>query len=765
MRLQPRSAGFIYNRELDESKPLGGILEARGLNKQICEELARGPQNLTPDNKPLPERRKHSIKKAFNSRSKRKSLKENNKMPVATHRTSDGREYGQILSEQIYDSGGNASTYQVNRRRRSRTPSTSGIQQKHPTASFDFVRHVSSAIHHANGTGHRVSEHSAHSSLAEYRLSPHQTAEIEIPTPTSEILMDRLSEGYTAAGQKEEIPESLLRESTTDDSLGLLRDFSQILSQNEAADLSAGVLQVPVPEAEHQPRVRDFAAGGSMPLSHARAAIHCRSRSPVKKTIEKTEAPLAPERSFDANICRGQLASRLGRNFNSIILPPKAFKDTPGRLPLKPPLSMTQEQVQVSKTSPVNYHSKGPSVVSAESTAEDVQSDASSGVVFDAQSAVFIKVPPQPGPAPLTPLPSLPEGLDNFAPMTSKASQSSQNSASPESSPSKGPPQKSPARSQYKLYPSVDSSPSQTSDSPIRRNAATEGVTWLSPPLRSKRRGCSFSRSDCFPTSMNASTMDEPGQWKKERVDETRHKKLRDLGRMRSQSESIAEVKPVARDTANGKINNEGVAALSSPMDSYNAETFPVKHRPQITHGSNLSASTTLQYRGSGMLSQELSPIIVVAEQEPTSRSHQAPPPNSHFSKTNTEEQAQDFKFNGFDPALPNLTAATLQGPGDKSKARPVSSHSLPITRPLASQTTIRHLSPTLGRPYHLSGFEARLSAMERKNAMLERAFLAVLHTSAASGNGLGLKRMDDARGDLSDDLSDIYGDRTGYIW
>ena len=772
-RLQPRNPGFTYNKRLGEE------LERRRLNKQICEELVKGPQTVAQDNKLPQKHRKHSISTIFSSRSKREYLKESSKMPVATHRTSDGRKYGQILSEQIYDSSGNASTYQVNNRRRSPTPPSSDIQQKHAKTSFDLVRHVSSAIHHINGTKQPMSERSAQSSLgieeARHRLSSYQPA--GIPNPTLELLgnkslTDRPTEEDTVAGRNEEIPASLLKRSTTDDSLGLLRDLSQILSQGETAHLCASASHVPVAVAEHLPRVRDFAANGSIPVSRARAPVQRKSRSPAKIKRKRDEAPVTPDRSFGADTCRGQLANRLGRSPNGINLPSMVLRDRAGP-PLEPPLPMSQEQALGTKTSPaINYHSKAPSIVSAESTAEDIQSDASSGVVFDAQSAVFVKIPPQPGPAPLTPLPSLPEGLDNFASLGPKAIQLSPNAASPESSPPKVPPQKSPARSQYRLYPSVDSSPPKRPSSPIRMNPATEEVTWLSPALHLKKRDCSITRSDYLHTNMSDSKLDEPAQWNKKRPDKTRQTKQRDLDRMKPQRTMIAEVEPVDQDTVNGKTCNDGAAGLPYPVDSYSSENPPVKHRPQASQISNLNASTIHQYRDSSTLSQKLSPIIVIAEQEPTSQRRRGLSPDSTFSRDIIDEQTQDSKINRVYPVMPHPTCPTLQGLDGKSKARPTSSHSLPVPHPLASQAITGPLAPPLREPschlfhrsstHEMSVLEARLSAMERKNSMLERAFLAILNTSAAFGDGLRLKGMQDICEDTSSGLSGRYGERFG---
>ena len=759
--LQPRNPGFTYNKRMGEE------FQRRRLNKQICEELVKGPQIVTHDKRSPRKNRKHSINTVFKSHSKRNYWKDNSKMPVATHRTSDGRKYGQILSEQIYDSSGNASTYQVNNRRHSPTHPISEIQQKHATTSIDLVRHVSSAIHHINGTKQPTSERSAQSSLgneeAKHRSSPYFG---------NEFLTDRPTEGYSVTGRNEDIPAPSIGKSTTNDSLGLLRDLSQILSRGETANLCAGASHVSVAEAEHLPRIRDFAANGSIPFSHAHASIQRRSRTPAKLRGKQNENPVTPDRYYGADTRTGQLANRLDRSPNGIILPPMVLRDSTGP-PLEPPSPPTREQVPGTKTSlAINYHSKAPSIVSAESTAEDIQSDASSGIVFNAQSAVFVKVPPQPGPAPLTPLPSLPEGLDSFTPLRHRAIQSSPNAASPESPPPKAPPQKSPARSQYRLYPSVDSSPPKRSSSPMRMNPAPEEVTQPSTPLHLRKRDCSFTRSDYLHASMSDSILDEPEHWNKKRVDRTRQTKLEDLDRTRPQKKLIAEVEPVAQVTVDGKIYNDGAAGLPYPVDSYSSETLPVKHRPQASQVSNLSASTTLQYRDSSTLSQKLSPIIVIAEQEPIPQGRRGLSPDPHSNRDNNDEQTQDFRISRFYPVLPHPTCPTLQEPDGKSKARPVSSHSLPVPRPLASPATTGHLAPPLREPschlFHHSSthetslLEARLSLMERKNTMLERAFLAVLNTSAAFSDGLGLKGIKDTCENTSNGLSDRYGERFG---
>ena len=193
-RLQPRTAGFSYNCEADQSNILGEILEPRRLNRQICEELLKGPLGATQDDKPPSEHRKHSLMKVFSSRSKRESAREDKKMPVATQRTSDGRKYGQILSGQSYDNSRNASTYQVNERR-ALLPLASEGQQNHPTDSCDFVGNIESGIHRFNGTKEPVRKRSAHKSVGVERLKIdcHLTRPMNYPIPSLKALENYIS--------------------------------------------------------------------------------------------------------------------------------------------------------------------------------------------------------------------------------------------------------------------------------------------------------------------------------------------------------------------------------------------------------------------------------------------------------------------------------------------------------------------------------------------------------------------------------------------
>ena len=558
---------------------------------------------------------------------------------------------------------------------------------------------------------------------------------------------ERSAAGRNDANQPESSAEagpmqSPPRRSNTDDSLGLLRDLSQILSQGETTLPTTGASQASVPEAEKQPRVRDFAGNGSASFSRVHAAIRRRSRSPVKRTSKQTEASDKQKRCLTAAATfEGKEANSIGWGVDSVILPSISSKE-PARPSLALPLPLHQNQVLGTKISPtINHQSKAPSIVSAESAAEDIQSDTSSGVVANAQSAIFVKVPPQPGPAPLTPLPSLPEGLDSFVPATPRARQWSQKTASPESSPPKIPPQKSPARSQYKLYPSTDNSPSKQPGSPIRMNTATEPEQVIfrqSPPLRSKRRGISFPRSHHLPTSMSVGTLDELEQWNSERAENTRQQKLRDLACMRSRKATVEEIETNTRSVVNGESYHEDDAELPSPKNYGNAARFPLGHRPQPSQLNNLNATR---------MRHKLSPVIVIAEQEPISPVQRAPSQKPQCSRNSLDGHPLGFK----------TTSPALQRPEGESKVRPVSSHSMPVPRPVASRVPSPHVSPLLGgssrRSLHhcsmheLSGLEARLSAMERKNVMLERAFLSVLNATAAFGGNLRSPGVESANG------------------
>ena len=728
---QPRSAGFSYGCQLDQRE----TRETRRVSEYICEELVKGPATIAQDDKP-----RHFIQTMLTSISKHRSMKENNKMLFARRRTSEGRKYNQIVCERICND--NASAYQVNECRQPLTPTGKGRRRQVNTSS-DLASDVI-----AGTTEEPVHGCLAHSSLedgeASHRHLPYQTLGCASPTSSNlgnKHLKRRGLAGNTTAPWDGAILESSQRKSTSDDPLGLLRDLSHIMSQGETSPPATNVSQV-----EDQPRIHDFATIGSALAPRAHVAARRRLRSPAKAIGKQTVGEVTKDKSLNTATRGGQ--SRLGRNSDCIILPTMAFKG-PTTSPLVSPLPIAEEHIL--GTTVIHCQSKEASTVSTGSNAEDNQSDASSGVVSNAQSAVFVKIPPQPGPAPPMPLPSLPEGLDNFAPATPKASPSSRNSASPGSWRTKLSPQNSPARYQYRLYPPMNGSPSKMLSSPSGVDAdinSTQVTMQPSSPLRWNRGGSSFPRSEILPASMSVGRIGELERRKKEKAGNTRRETPLDLARMSSHQAIIAKRESLLRNGVNRESYRE---EMPNSIDSHNTALYPIERAPETSHTSSVGVATTLPYRNSSAFSPKLSPIIVVAEQEPTSPVQQAPSQKSLFSKKKAPGQPQGLKANGFHPVPFHLASPILQQSVYENGARPISSHSLP------NPHLVARLSSLLKRPSDRSShhssihendrIEARLSAMERKNALLERAFLAVLETSATLAGGLEEDGREDVGG------------------
>jgi len=438
------------------------------------------------------------------------------------------------------------------------------------------------------------------------------------------------------------------------------------------------------------------------------------------------------------------------------------------------------------KPSPIiHHHSKPPSIVSAESAAEDVQSDASSGVVSNAQSADIMRGQiatdhhhhahthklPMPGPPPTGALPSLPEGHDDEAPTTPRFSGSSQRVNTPGKSPGTvAVPTKSPKRPEYRFLPSDCSPPmvkQPASPQNFKETAPEQLIPSSSTQIRIKRQGVAFPRPDQLPKSVSAGDMD---QWQQQRNEKTKACKAQDLARLRSHKATIENVNATVSGRTKCEEHRVGIAVQPSIEDLCNSSLFSGRHRPHASQTTDLSLSTTPQNerisalpksRESSTLSQRLSPIMVVAEQEPVSPVLRLPSQNgrasnrnsindeasnTRFSRDSTEELPRTFQTIGFHSGPSHPASPSLQLPEDEVKARPLTAHSMTASRPVASRTpppfTHSLLRAQSNRSSHqtsmhevqVSELEARLSAIEKKNVMLERAFLAVINTSAAYG-------------------------------
>ena len=438
-------------------------------------------------------------------------------------------------------------------------------------------------------------------------------------------------------------------------------------------------------------------------------------------------------------------------------------------------------------------HSKSPSGISVGSNENDNLSEVSSAIISDAQSVSIHKTngstewansnlarkPLRPGPAPTGPLPSLPEGHDVQQPSTPKRSESTQRRSTPERSPTKS---RHKTQVRYRFTP-AEQSPTRRPSSPTRTDTAKNPeeifkkpaalvriqtanlnafpVPPLPSPEKAKRQAILTAVSDKLPISVSEDTLGA-------RAERTKKLKAKDLARERAKTANVVdEIQsqiPTTRDTLT--VTNDSDAheeSIDRLIDAYDTQQIPNPwHRPQMSLVSTFSTSTQ-DNRGSTGIS-EVSPIIVVADQEPVL------PPKPLSAKTASPEYASGFG----DPSLglEQLCAPLFSSDhvNEQPDSRPTSNSFLqhpqpPIKSPRRSianrspQRSVANRAPTpfahptllrkdSHRSSHHSSFveselEIRMAAMEKKNLLLERAFLAVMDASASISSGDGSQGRD----------------------
>lgn len=826
-RLPPREAGF---------KP--GQLREPGANIGLREFLQSA--HVTPV------QRKTLFSKLRRSRSERQISKQSKKMRkfsegtgVALQRTPGGRGYGQIVISEMYslvEGNKNASTYRVNL---SRDPKATQISKKKEKALREVSGQWSKAPNMADDSSNKQLS-SPDTTNYNGTCNPQSSSVIESQEPTASVVSGRLrsvDEGFgnkRPANYEEASSGPLLPlRNAAESSLNI--DFDQILQKTQdtnqstvSPNKSKRASRASIAKSGVQPNVRDFASNNPSRNSFMRA-IRGRSKSP-SKTDDQRQSVDTFQVPPDLTIYRRHINSIRDSAPHNTSLVPVDFSTplqgnppfTAGR-PLQRNLSFTPSQPlqeckeDVKYPSGVEGHSKSPSVVSA-------VSDASSGVVSNAQSVVFNRPPTtagysngatprktsKPGPAPKGPLPSLPEGHDVYRPATPGLNESTKRE-SPERSPVK-PPHKSPHR--YRLTP-IDTNTTRRPASPIRVNGATltgQNISkpaalvrtntapdlgdWPNPPpspqRSSKRHGVAVVRLDQLPNSASVGALDQ-------RAERTRSLKARDLERMKSQKAEVMNVKhtapPMPKLTNGLGVHEETASPIPKlPNDPSLGETPPL---PKLTNGRGVDQQVSLPKLPSGLglhegtvmlppvedphsfqepeapwrqaetpwqqretpwqqppqpppqvrksslpsdsapqhqdnilpLSQTLSPIIVVPEPE-------APPTSSstHPSSPPAATVAQEPP-----PSTPHAHFLT----SDLPSSRPNSAHSLTSPRRVPTPFSPSLLRPashhsaasarsSLIEPNDQASLEARLAAAEKKNVLLERAFLAVVNTSAS---------------------------------
>ena len=848
----PRNGGLTKLNTLEDWAEFSNERKFESIRKYLLEA---DPAQLP--NAPKPEARKHFLESLFRSRSNRRSSKQSRKMrqmqlldeertlPVLTQRTSKGGRYGQIVTSQVYDAHHNASTYKVNLGRdalagkETRKVCQAKDSIKGPRGDISLplkVNGLKSLIHPA----HRLSTHKAHDyqspaqNSQSYEVISHQQATVQGLTNNCVVDTQIRDPGPgqsiddTAKPMIDALPRPIHH--TNESVFGLSKEHSHLLLRDDKKVGAPGVSQISVTEANRQPNIRDFAPEGPVTVQRSRA-VRARSRSPVKKigkqkctTTSATTLSIFP--TYDGQPPDFEATAPRTRK------PVPNYTSMPLQGPPSPPILLSPgSKTFLKPSSTTDSLPKDPSMLSAGSNPEDIYSESSSVVVSNAQSAILIRsegasdthtcTPPQPGPAPTRALPSLPEGQPPLTPQ--QLSECDQ--PSPECLlPIKAPP-KSPAR--YRYTPMDANGPPRKPQESPPKSVNTEAKETKSPlvvaPTKPPREQCksgAVEKAQPLPKGVNVSDIEKR---KQQRVESIKVIKARDMTRIKTQEAAVEMSEPdtiaganteVGNGCENREVRHEGLVLLPSPTDlednrSAPPSCFAEHHDSQL---SGLSSSTALLHRNSSTLShpysQNLSPVIVVAEQEPSYSRVSVPHAYSQKGQSTTENQRCPLTFKSSNslrpfpfPVTSKPLAPSLHFPSNDEKdigieLRPSSADSIPQTTPTSisnnndpiqacapapfspsltrAQSLTRrssrsqhssmdthhvdaHMNAGKERGLHLSELEARIEAVERKNLLLERAFLAAVDGMA----GLEGRRVDRLSGlSVASGISAVEGRR-----
>jgi hypothetical protein len=341
---------------------------------------------------------------------------------------------------------------------------------------------------------------------------------------------------------------------------------------------------------------------------------------------------------------------------------------------------------------------KRTSAQSANTIAETIRSDASSSVTTDPESTptasntqnstfpfnTTTRAPPRPGPAPTRALPSLPEGHD-----TSTGS---------------------------KDRPATLSRQSATPDKLDVRSRATF-------PRQTETTGTSDHLQSVSPETLKVS--------RKSREERVRERKLRDLQSTRIRRE-VKGPSDSPRQTAPGNEDRQTDIRNSNTSTSGSSSNGS---RPRT--GRRPSASSSLQGSAGGLPRENdpglncCSPIMIVAEQEPIAQSM----PSEHHPVKKSESTKQLYSSTPGSYAHSRSPSPSLPSSDDDSARKPrvKKKGSLLSSATTAAAFKAFEAGASSGKEVEI---EARLMAVEKKNALLESALLAILQSTGQVSAG-----------------------------
>ncbi|KAL8788517.1 MAG: hypothetical protein Q9195_007256 [Heterodermia aff. obscurata] len=416
------------------------------------------------------------------------------------------------------------------------------------------------------------------------------------------------------------------------------------------------------------------------------------------------------------------------------------------------PRSSVEEARSAAQASPTrNIYSKPPSIQSVtNSVVDDAQSEASIGVVSMAQSAEFVRAGyhnsgvhkfPKPGPAPTGALPSLPEGLDLKTNILYLPSVESTPGHTHQTSPTRAI-LISPAKKKNRYRPLDDAVNEDTArllrtQTRSRPKRSSQSRTSAQSPKLSADEPCGNAS-----TPENTARRDErfTESWRETRARSRKALKLRDLDHLRVQADNVRE------SAIAGAQSNETPPKAVKMRESYSSPALLPGYLPNTRRSSTPDLASHPHEAVSRPYSQ-ISPICVLAEHEPVQHLPQYRNSNSVTLGSIPTIPSKCFPS----PTLPSLPSSD-----EDSTKRPTT---LPANSTGSSRRSAKP-GPNPAPQSHpqayaaeLSDLEFRLSAriteLEKKNAMLLNAFVAVINTSAGlagseqtsvslSPNGLG---------------------------
>ncbi|KAL6721864.1 hypothetical protein ACLMJK_000969 [Lecanora helva] len=735
-RLEPRNASY----ELQDSNQL------REISTILSEYDKRslGDRPKIPQRKPFSEASKH-FRRIFHVHQKMKETSNLSEDPrIAFRETSNGRKYGQI-----YDPSNTISTYEVNNivrstatkgSRKSTASSKKMSKEGRPERSTEKnSEQINSLVIKSSVHRPKRKDHSVQECVCSGAQDVHFCQNALVPTETDKIQ-------YI-----DELPPLSPIKVSLDEDIGspqahLENPISRQPHKRPIFPLTS------LQRSEDRPQIRDFAnATPSASHQYQSAQPKSKDRIAVQESIAGAPHnyggfPRYGEQFDGIQTSEAKKPSHRGKNRAA------KFEERSPPAPLSPTAYPPDSGIAFESSPTTDDHCKRAPVVSADSATEDAHSDTSSVIISNAQHGTrprgqpttgslgvnSVHIPPMPSPPPTTALPSLPRTHYTPAPLqaietTSKKKALEHKTIEQDSS------QISPKKNGYSFFPR-ECGPSKGKQLAFPAVPTKEVNTAARPPppspspLRVKKRGRSNTSHNCVAGGV------QNGASKQYQQQELVQRQPWPLTHKSSQS-MIVEGKSEWRNSETHSKHNH---VSSDPQESDNSSGLePIPSHPPHKAEPNRAPI-------------QLSPITVVASQEPTKPPPLTPsqkPQHNHITTTDVAPSPQKQLYDSH--PFPSQTAnppAKERNDEPLSPHQPESTHShslstrtpTPLTHTLFRTHSVRSQQRASWSPEsetndseRVSELEARLAAIEKKNVMLERIFLA-MQAGLGMSDGMG---------------------------